>query len=83
MVICRRLKRVTGQNVSGQNGTNKMERLRVYGQIGIGQFGMDKMARTTWYGNNGRPTDKLLRIKSSINPAPIDNIIFSSIPLSL
>jgi len=29
----------------------------------------DKMIgpRTTWYGQNGRPTDKVLRIKSSIN----------------
>ena len=52
--------------VYGQNGMDKM----VYGQNGSGQKG---------YGQNG--TDKILRIKSSINPAPIDNMIFSSIPL--
>src|SRR6218665_923632 len=38
---------------------------------------LDKMAWTKWHGQNG--TDKILRIKSSINPAPIDNMIFSSI----
>jgi len=42
---------------------------------------MNKMVRTKWYGQNG--TDKVLRIKSSINPSPIDNMIFSSIPLPL
>ena len=36
---------VTGQNGSGQNGTDKM----VYGQNGIGQNGMDKLVRTKWY----------------------------------
>ena len=36
---------VTGQNGSGQNGTDKM----VYGQNGIGQNGTDKMAWTKWY----------------------------------
>ena len=35
------LYRVTGQNGSGQNGTDKM----VYGQNGIGQNGMDKMVQ--------------------------------------
>src|SRR6218665_3409110 len=35
---------------------------------------LDKMVRTKWYGQNG--TDKILQIKSSINPAPIDNMIF-------
>src|SRR6218665_877839 len=35
---------------------------------------LDKMERTKWYGQNG--TDKILQIKSSINPAPIDNMIF-------
>jgi len=40
-----------------------------------------KMAWTKWYGENG--TDKILRIKSSINPALIYNMIFSSIPLPL
>ena len=38
----------------------------VYGQNGSGQNGMGK-----WYGQNG--TDKILGIKSLINPAPIDN----------
>jgi len=42
---------------------------------------LDKMAWTKWYGQNG--TNKILRTKSSINPAPIDNVIFSSIPLRL
>ena len=42
----------------------------VYGQNGSGQNGMDKMV----YGQNG--TDKMLRIKSSINPAPIDTDFF-------
>ena len=37
--------RVTGQNGSGQNGTDKM----VYGQNGIGQNGTDKMVWTKWY----------------------------------
>ena len=59
----------------------------VYGQNGIGQNGMDKIVygqngiRTKWYGQNG--TDKISGIKSSINPAPIDNMIFSSSPLPL
>src|SRR6218665_1801733 len=39
------------------------------------------MVWTKWHGQNG--TDELLRIKSSINPALIENMIFSSIPLSL
>ena len=42
---------------------------------------LDKMVWTKWDGQNC--TDKILRIKSSINPAPIDNMIFSSIPLPL
>src|SRR6218665_2614992 len=41
----------------------------------------DKMAWTKWYGQNG--TDKILRIKSSINPDLIYNMIFSSILLPL
>ena len=57
-----------------------------YGQNGIGQNVMDKMVLdkmlwTKWYGQIGM--DKILRIKSSINPAPIDNMIFSSIQLPL
>jgi len=36
---------VTGQNGTGQNGTDKM----VYGQNGIGQNGTDKMVWTKWY----------------------------------
>jgi len=43
---------VTGQNGSGQSGTdieNGMDKMA------YGQNGMDKMARTEWYGqNNGR-----------------------------
>ena len=34
----------------------------------------DKMVLTKWYGQNGMA--KILRIKSSINPAPIDNMTF-------
>src|SRR6218665_529598 len=43
--------RVTGQNGTGQNGTDKM----VYGQNGMGQNGMEK-----WYGQNG--SDKMVVI---------------------
>jgi len=39
----------------------------------------DKMVRTKWYGQHG--TDKTVPIKSSTNPAPTDNTIFSGIPL--
>ena len=46
----------------GQNGMDKM--------IGY----TDKMVRTKWYLQNG--TYKILRIRSSINPAPIDIMIF-------
>ena len=35
---------------------------------------LDKMVWTKWYGQNG--IAKILRIKSSINPTPVDNIIF-------
>ena len=41
----------------------------VYGQNGIGQNSMDKMVRIKRY-------DKILLIKSSINLAPIDNVLF-------
>ena len=68
---------VLGQNGSGQNVTDKMVRTKRY----TDKMLLDKMAWTKWYGQNG--TDKILRIKSSINPAPIDNMIFSSIPLPL
>ena len=34
---------------------------------------LDKMEWTKWYGQNG--SDKILRKKFSINPAPIDNMI--------
>ena len=53
---------------------DKMVRTKWYGQNGIGQNGMDKKARTKWYGQN-------ITDKSSINPVPIDNMIFSSIRL--
>ena len=45
--------RVTGQNGSGQNGTDKMVWTKWYGQNGMGQNGMDKMAWTKWYEQNG------------------------------
>jgi len=66
------LQRGSRTNGSGQNGPDKM----VYGQNGIGQNGMDKMARTKWYGKN-------ITDKSSINPVPIDNIIFFINPASI
>jgi len=47
---------VTGQNGSGQNGTDKMVWTKWY---------MDKMVWTKWYGQNG--TNKAVPIKSSIN----------------
>src|SRR6218665_2725892 len=47
----------------------------VYGQSGI----RTKWYWTKWYGQNG--TDKI--INQSINPAPTDNTIFSSIALPL
>jgi len=52
---------VTGQNGSGQNGTDKMvwtKWYRPYGQNVIRQNGMDKMVRTNWYGQNG--TNKMV-----------------------
>jgi len=48
-------------------------RTKWYGQNGI----RTKWHWTKWYGQN--VTDKILWIKSSINPASIDNMIFSSI----
>jgi len=61
---------------------DKMVRTQWYGQNGIRtKMVLDKLAWTKWYGQNG--TDKILRIKSSINPALIYNMIFSSIPLPL
>ena len=65
------------KRVIGQNGMDKMVRTKCYGQKGIGL--RTKWYRTKWYRQNG--TGKILRIQSSINPALIDNIIFSSIPL--
>ena len=61
---------VLRQNGSGQNGTDKMVWTKWYTDNMV----LDKMVRTKWYGQNG--TDEILRIKSSINPAPIDNMIF-------
>src|SRR6218665_2946173 len=46
----------------------------VLGQNGSGQNGTDKMVWTKWYGQNG--TDEILRVKSSINLDPIENVIF-------
>src|SRR6218665_2942446 len=81
---------VLGQNGSGQNGTDKMVWTKWY----TDKMVLDKMAWTKWYGQNGirikwywtkwhgqNGTDQILRIKSSINPALIYNMIFSSIPL--
>jgi len=50
-----------------------MEKM-VYEQNGIGQMGWPK-----WYGQNG--TDKILNQSSNLTPT--ENMIFSSIPLSL
>ena len=68
---------VLGQNGSGQNCMDKMVWTKWY----TDKMVLVKMAWTKWYGQNS--TDKILRIKSSINPALIDNMIFSSIPLPL
>src|SRR6218665_1371440 len=48
---------VTGQNGSGQNGTDKMVWKKWY----TDKMVLDKMARTKWYGQND--TNKILRIK--------------------
>jgi len=69
--------RVTGQNGSGQNGMDKMVWTKWY----TDKMALDKMEWTKWYGQNG--TDKILRIRSSINPSLIYNMIFLSIPLPL
>src|SRR6218665_857400 len=73
----RRLTWVLGQNGSGQNGTDKMVWTKWY----TDKMLLDKMVRTKWYGQSG--IAKKLPIKSSINLAPIDNLIFSSIQLPL
>ena len=65
-----RLNWVLGQNGSGQNGTDKMVCTKWY----TDKMVLDKMVCTKWYRQNGMA--KTLRIKSSINPAPIDNMIF-------
>ena len=49
---------------------DKMVRTKWYGQNGV----RTKWHWTKWHGQNG--TDKILWIKSSINPAPIDNDCF-------
>ena len=41
--------RVTGQNGSGQNGTDKMVWTKWY----TDKIVLDKMVRTKWYGQNG------------------------------
>src|SRR6218665_3750802 len=76
----------------GQNGTDKMAWRKWYTDKTV----LDKMAWTKWYwkkwnwtkwywtkwyGQNCR--DKMLRIKSPINPVLIYNMSFSSIPLPL
>ena len=45
---------VTGQNGSGQNGTDKMVWTKWY----TDKMSLDKMVRTKWYGQNG--TDKMV-----------------------
>ena len=77
-------KMVYGQNGMGQDGTDKIVRIKlyvkmVYDENGIGQMAFDKMVRTKWYGQNG--TDKI--ISQSIDPALTNNLIFSSITLTL
>ena len=67
---------VLGQNGSGQNGTDKMVWTKWY----TDKTALDKMVWTKWHGQNG--TDNILRIKSSINPAPFDNMIFFINPAS-
>src|SRR6218665_2077019 len=62
--------------VTGQNGTVKMVWTKWY----TDKMVRDKMVWTKWYGQNG--TDKMLRIKSLINPTPIDNMIFFINPAS-
>ena len=49
---------------------DKMVRTKWYGQNGI----LTKWYWTKWYGQNG--TDEILRVKLSINLAPIENVIF-------
>ena len=56
---------------------DKMVWTKWYGKNGI----WTKWYWTKWYGQNGMA--QILRIKSSINPALIDNMIFSSIPIPL
>ena len=56
--------------VLGQNGSE---------QNGTDKMVLDKIVWTKWYGRNG--TDRI--INQSINPAPIDNTIVSSILLPL
>jgi len=45
---------VTGQNGSGQNGTDKMVWTKWY----TDKMSLDKMVWTKWYGQNG--TDKMV-----------------------
>jgi len=68
---------VLGQNGSGQNGTDEMVWTKWY----TDKMLLDKMVWTKWYEQNG--TYKILRIKSSINLAPIDNMIFFYNPASI
>ena len=60
---------------------DKMVRTKWYWTKWYGQNGTDKTVWTKWYGQIG--TAKILRIMSSINPVPIDTVIFSSIPASI
>ena len=77
-----KIKGVLGQNGSGQNGSGQNGKdTMVWTKWYTAKMVLDKIVWTKWYGQNG--TDKILLMKSSINPAPIDNVIFSSIPLPL
>lgn len=50
----------------------------VLGQNGTGRNGTDKMQWPKWYRKNG--TNKILQIKSSISPAPIDDFFIHGTP---
>src|SRR6218665_1429682 len=74
-VACRYDGAMTGQNGSGQNGTDKMVWTKWY----TDKMSLDIMVWTKWHEYKG--ADKI--INQSTNPVPTDNMIFSSIPLPL
>src|SRR6218665_2706563 len=70
--------KVLGQNGSGQNGTDKMVWRKWY----TDKMALDKMVWTKWHGPNG--TDKIIRIKTSINlPSHFVSSILSNTILSV